>query len=498
MAHQLVINGVPEGIRLDAWWLAAEAVQAEAPQRPTDATGKKTRRRGSFLVLSADLLFWDHDLGVSVAIFTLALSAAILAMRENPTTRKQWLIWSSIQVTCNLPVIEFVQPLSLMFSFLGLTALTAWVAYGRIVGVWQALWLMLRASTIGAVQLPVMVAEDIAEVRPGAKFKRHALALVLPAAVGLVFLVLMTSANPILEQMIESLASLEFLTPDRIIRLFFWCFAVSFLWPYLNLRDAWIGQGAPGGEIKKRSTPRFDSIFNPASVRNSLILFNAMFLVQTVLDIGVLSGGAALPEGMTYAQYAHRGAYPLAMTALLAGAFAIASHKLIGNTVILRALLYLWLAQTMFLVLTAAFRLGLYVEIYALTYLRVRAFIWMGLVFIGLVLIVIKINRDLSIGWLVRSNLISLGLTLYTCCFVNFAYLIADYNQSRWSENGRFDSGYLCRLGEQALPVALEIEQQQQRRVCSDYFWLSVDPITDWQEWGFRRWRLGVYLGSHS
>jgi hypothetical protein len=58
-----------------------------------------------------------------------------------------------------------------------------------------------------------------------------------------------------------------------------------------------------------------------------LILFNAMFLIQTCLDMLYLWGSATLPDGLTYADYAHRGAYPLIVTALLAGWFAIVATK---------------------------------------------------------------------------------------------------------------------------------------------------------------------------
>src|SRR5690606_27350298 len=56
----------------------------------------------------------------------------------------------------------------------------------------------------------------------------------------------------------------------------------------------------------------------------TLVVLNAVFLVQLALDARYLLLGAALPEGMTYAQYAHRGAYPLIVTALLAGAMVLA------------------------------------------------------------------------------------------------------------------------------------------------------------------------------
>ena len=45
-------------------------------------------------------------------------------------------------------------------------------------------------------------------------------------------------------------------------------------------------------------------------------VFNALFAVQSVSDLAYLWGGMRLPEGLSYADYAHRGAYPLIVTAL--------------------------------------------------------------------------------------------------------------------------------------------------------------------------------------
>ena len=59
----------------------------------------------------------------------------------------------------------------------------------------------------------------------------------------------------------------------------------------------------------------------------SLVLFNLLFAVQTVMDVHYLWRGAALPDGMTYATYAHRGAYPLIVTALLAAGFVLVAMR---------------------------------------------------------------------------------------------------------------------------------------------------------------------------
>ena len=49
--------------------------------------------------------------------------------------------------------------------------------------------------------------------------------------------------------------------------------------------------------------------------------------MQTGLDLAYLWGGLALPDGMSHAEYAHRGAYPLVVTALLAAGFVLIAMR---------------------------------------------------------------------------------------------------------------------------------------------------------------------------
>ena len=91
----------------------------------------------------------------------------------------------------------------------------------------------------------------------------------------------------------------------------------------------------------------------------------------------------------------------------------------------IRKLVYLWIAQNVVLVISSILRLDLYIGIYSLTYWRVAAFVWMGLVAVGLVLIMARIMLRQSNEWLLGANLLTLSATLYACCFINFAAMIA-------------------------------------------------------------------------
>ncbi|MGG6546056.1 UNVERIFIED_CONTAM: DUF4173 domain-containing protein, partial [Prevotella sp. 15_C9] len=111
----------------------------------------------------------------------------------------------------------------------------------------------------------------------------------------------------------------------------------------------------------------------------------------------------------------------------------------------------------MLLTISSVMRLRLYIETYSLTHLRVAAFIWMGLVTIGLVLIVARMVLERSIRWLLTANLAVLSAVLYGCCFVNFPSLIGRYNVMHSREISHqgtsLDVSYLIDLGPQALPA---------------------------------------------
>ena len=503
MRGQWIVRRVPESIRTDDWWLSedqtgtAAANSATHRQRHLQAITPAPLGAVAVMTLTADLLFWDAAPGVSIAVYALLLSACMFAFKPGAASTREIALGIGFVLLCTLPVIEQAQPLSVAFCVIGLGGLLSWIAFGHVIGVWPSLVLFLRASAIGAIALPDALVETARSGRTEIDFRHAARSLALPIGAGAVFVILFANANPLLEGILEDLGNWGAVTPEHLLRAIFWIVVACALWPYLSARGSWRGEPATL-PVLSRPNSAVAALINPASVRTSMILFNAMFAVQTLADLSVLSGGLSLPDGMTYAEYAHRGAYPLAVTALLSGLFAMATNHMTRGNRLLRTLMLLWLGQNLILVLTALFRLGLYVDAYMLTYLRVAAFIWMGLVFAGLVLIVLHIVQGRSLGWLIlRTGAITTG-TLYLCCFINFAYVITEFNMAAHPD-GRLDLAYLCGLGEQAIPAMMDYGQITDQTACGRRGLPSIrfDPINDWREWGFRRWRLQRYLETY-
>jgi hypothetical protein len=253
------------------------------------------------------------------------------------------------------------------------------------------------------------------------------------------------------------------------------------------------------------------------TVVRSLVLFNAIFALQTVSDAIYLWGGVQLPEGVSPAADAQQAAYILVVSALLAAAFVLVALRGPGDDGARRlttGLIYLWIAQNVVLVLSAVLRLDLYVDMYALTRLRVAAFIWMGLVVAGLILIVFRIALAKPNDWLIRANLISLAIALYGSGVVDLDAAVANYNvrhsRELTGEGVGLDRRYICWLGPSALPAIdyyMRAGSEQPGRnfsepVLDDCAYDLRDALVsaagDWRAWTFRRHRLRLYLAKQT
>jgi hypothetical protein len=274
--------------------------------------------------------------------------------------------------------------------------------------------------------------------------------------------ILFAAANPVIELGLRAIRIDRLLELLELPRLILWAFIAAACWPLLMPRLLNWTELPP---MQGPQLPRAESLlFGRSAILNSLVLFNALFAVQTVLDLLFLWGGVRLPEGLSYAEYAHRGAHPLIATALLAAAFVLVAMRKDGpgqDSPLIRKLVYLWIAQNVWLVVSSVIRLKLYVETYYLSEMRVAAFIWMGLVAVGLVLIVVKIALNRSNAWLVMSNVAVLSIVLWGVAWTDIRSYIAFYNVRHSFEvtgvGVPLDLYYIRELGPSAVPAIDEL-----------------------------------------
>lgn len=496
----------------------------------TDTSSWRRPALAIALVAAVDILLFNAFSGINWLLTGVLIAAAIVAMHPVAAGERRLLQIVGVPALALLPLAENVSPLSLVIALAGL----AWLALAAsdqlragIASQWRRVAGFLLIAPFRFIA--DLVRWPTRQVSRTAGVLSPLLGWVMALAFGTVFIFLFGLANPIIEIWIAYIDPLAWLEQLDLARLILWIVAAIAVWPFLAPRLPVRLMRATGNLFRARpARPALDgslaqSLVGRAALVRALVVFNAIFAVQTLMDAGYLWGGVALPDGLTYAEYAHRGAYPLIVTALLAAAFVLAAMRPGSATSAdrtVRLLVYAWVAQNIWLVLSSILRLDLYVGVYSLTFWRVAAFLWMGLVAVGLALIIARIALDRSSEWLLSAALLSLGLLLYGCSFTNFAGVIARYNVQHSRElggsGGPLDVEYIGGLGPAALPAlhifvvskhTVDVCQYQSgatdQLVCPDEAahmlatQLQADlsaSMADWRGWSFRKWRLMRYL----
>ena len=492
---------------------------AMADRQPlfADLAGARKFAGVAGLVALADWLFYGHPLGFSMVVFLLALDLGAVATNPVRADAREMPVALGVLAVAIVPLILEPSLIAVLFGAMGAAYFA--LAATRKAGDWRsrikdAVALLCDGSWQAASDLHGFGRSwsQGGRVIPGAGAMT---VWIVPAVLGGIFLLLFASANPLIEGWFAAFDLQALIAHLSIVRIAFWLITLSLVWPFIFM--------AARSRLKAKAEAKAEAILNTpldlpisqvpdllfgkAAILRSLLLFNLLFALQTSLDAAYLWGGMALPNGMTYASYAHRGAYPLIVTALLAAAFVIAAMRPgteAERSPVIRNLVYLFVGQNVVLVISSILRLDLYVEVLSLTYWRVAAFIWMGLVAVGLLLIVVRIVLRRSNSWLVGMNLASLAVTLYLCGLVNFPSLIANYNVTHSREmSGQgqpLDVGYLVGLGPHALPafdvfIASRPTVPAWMMTCrTRLIQAHLNRMQDWRAWSYRDWNLARYL----
>lgn len=451
----------------------------------------------------ADFLFYKHVVGWTLGGFVAWLLLFVL-MRYGRSLlfgRDRVWGWALSLMTAGLCISLVLEPgvLAVVLAVIALGSLAllsrgawpsaglGWRWLGGLFGVWAAALVRPILDSRLAQRWRNRAATLKDKVRPYLRLAWAVAGMVIPVVLSLVFLGLFAIANPVVSDWmrrgLDRLGDFVFNASDYIsvTRALLWYGAAFACWGLLRYRPRRSSRARPKetGYLYLPSRQSENPTAPPEPVKpvssdlvnwlarqyqgliiRSLVMINAVFAVQLVLDSRYLVLGESLPEGMTHAEYAHRGAYPLIVTALLAAAMVLAVFRPGGiaqRSAWARRLVILWVAQNVVLVVSAAWRLGAYVEVYTLTRLRVAAGVWMLMVAGCLVLLLWRIARSRDNTWLTGWAM-GWGLAvLWVCSFVPFDPMIARYNVANCQElgghAGPIDIAYLESLGPDALPA---------------------------------------------
>ena len=465
------------------------------------------------LVFASDVLFFRQEPGLNLFAWCLLLSICLLLVARRASFAR-FVKCAPFALCALLPLVEAPSwPATLVASICLMTL--SLVASGLLPKTLPSIPPVLARLLL---KVPLRMVGGAGQVvrsgaMPGAArgIGTELRFWILPLAIGAVFITLFAGANPLIEKALASIDLAVLWSLINVERLLFWAFMGGIAWVLLRPK---LARPCCRTRRRREKSQSRTSIGKPVLLR-ALILFNLLFAVQTLLDMAYLWGGVALPDGTSYAEYAHRGAYPLVVTALLAALFVLLAIRPDGSgseATLIRKLVTLWIVQNILLCISAILRLDLYVEAYSLTGMRVAAGLWMCLVAIGLALILLRIWLRKNNAWLFAMNAASLAVLLFGVSLADTKAFVAQYNVSHAREldgDGLpLDANYLETLGPTALPAINRYLAQPQIRQAYPWKHVRMQEIRshlllefqnrprDWRSWTWRAQRLEKYLAT--
>ncbi|WP_211748527.1 DUF4173 domain-containing protein [Paenibacillus sp. Marseille-Q4541] len=243
---------------------------------------------------------------------------------------------------------------------------------------------------------------------------------------------------------------------------------------------------------------------DPVIAATVLILINIVYVIFVVLQFSYLFGAweGALPEGMTYADYARKGFAELMIVALLN--FTILMTVLLhtgDSSRLLRRInhlmLYILVLCSLIILYSAYSRLNLYEEAYGFTYIRflVHAF----MIFLGVLMVIAGIWIQVKRIPLAKCYII-LGLVAYV--MVNYAGMdsyIAEKNMERYHLTGELDENFITSLSVDAIPVLIEFSEEYPRmnHHLKDRYLELTQQERAWPSFNYSEYKAEKALSHH-
>lgn len=177
---------------------------------------------------------------------------------------------------------------------------------------------------------------------------------------------------------------------------------------------------------------------------NSVLTF--IYLVFSVFQFVFLFFGAGLPEGYTYAEYAHEGFYQLVAVSILNLLIVFISKVIFDKNKVLNVILAVTSLCTFVMIASSTYRMMLYIGVYRLTVLRVLT-LW-ALAVISLIMAVILV-------YIFKPEIpaVKIMVMIVTVMYIGLAYshptsIIAKYNMKEFMRTGNGDLWYVAELSE--------------------------------------------------
>ena len=288
--------------------------------------------------------------------------------------------------------------------------------------------------------------------RKRAKFVYILIGVVVAIPLLFVMISLLSSADQIFGDAVETLLGNIFLSWDAIWFLVFAFAALLFTYGIIV--------SAPFGSRHHRQTK--EGTHEPIIAITAMGLLTLVYLLFSVIQILYLfTNNMSLPDDMTYAEYARQGFFQLMFVSVLNVILVLICHAIFSKSTVLNIVLTIMSACTYVMIASAVYRMMLYVQQYHLTFLRVLVLWFLAMLVVlmaGVVLLIF--NRAFP---LFRFCLVAISVFYLGFAWIKPDYVIARYNVEHGACQGEEGLGYFAALSSDAAPAVAGLKDLEKR-----------------------------------
>lgn len=415
------------------------------------------------IALIFTLLFFNTQTGINLLLFEvgalLLLRREIMQLAGQKFTRLILILWSLTAITSFVVHSAFAIFIHIMMSLL-LFGLLNYTQAKNIITPLAAGF----SNLFHAPKLWVNEKKNLSQKR-----KLPSLIIfIIPTVIIVAFLIIYSFANKIFGDLVATVITNTILNIARIvehmnIELVFTVITgivTGSMLIYRHRNETLANLDNKEEILRRKRRKRNFNIFHPKGLQHEYIagvflLFslNVMISILNVIDITQVWFGFQW-KGEDFASMVHEGTALLILAVVASMAVVLYFFRRNQNFYgkqLLRSLALIWIIQNAVLAVSVMMRNLHYVNLFSLSHKRIGVFIFLLVVFIGLITVWIKI-RSKKTGWyLFRIN--SLQVVIILCVFTTFHWdkLIARFNFSRGSESFVYLS-HMAALSDAALP----------------------------------------------
>ncbi len=217
-----------------------------------------------------------------------------------------------------------------------------------------------------------------------------------------------------------------------------------------------------GYALLKRLYARSEWMENPVSDKRKgnpvvSITISSVLLVFYGLYSGIqivylFMGYGTLPDGYTYADYAHEGFFQLVFVCIINLILVLLCRKFSRDNKVLKIMLTLICACTYIMIFSSAYRMILYISVYGLTFLRVYV-LW------ALTVIMLAMTGTVILIYMEKMPFVKYSMVVLAATWIIFGYSHPDVIIAEYNINMGTGQIYVMEdLSDDAIPVVLKYQ----------------------------------------